>query len=254
MRNNKKLHNSGAIIAAAIFIFVFSSCATHYRISGSQQSYHRIDKKLDTLPETGIELMIEPYKNELNAIMDEVIGYSAGLSKNRPESTMGNWVCDALEKFAAEKTGQNIAFAAQNYGGLRINEIPQGPVSRGKIFELMPFENFLTIMTVEGSIVKEFLDRIAEYGGWPVSRSLQFRIEDGKAVDIMIKGAPFDINSDYILALPDYVANGGDGSFFFEAIPKEHTEYLIRDILIDEVRNSASRNEAISAEIEGRIR
>ena len=254
MRNNKLQHFFCAFLVSAFFIFSNSSCSSHYRIADTQQTYHRINKKIDTIPGTGMEAMIEPYRNQLNAIMDEVIGYSAGLSKTRPESTMGNWVSDALEKFAAEKTGQNIAFAAQNYGGLRINEIPQGPVTRGKIFELMPFENFLTIITVEGSIVKEFLDRIAEYGGWPVSRSLQFRIEDTKAVDIMIKGVPFDINADYILALPDYVANGGDGSFFFEPLPKEHSEYLIRDILIEEVRNSASRNEAIGAEIEGRIR
>jgi 2',3'-cyclic-nucleotide 2'-phosphodiesterase (5'-nucleotidase family) len=254
MRNNKVFNFYGAVVAVALFIFVFSSCSTHYRLSGSQQTYHRIDKKLDSIPETGIALMIEPYKNELAAIMDEVIGYSAGLSKTRPESTMGNWVSDALEKFAVEKTGQDIAFAAQNYGGLRINEVPEGPITRGKIFELMPFENFLTIMTVEGSIVQEFLDRIAAYGGWPVSGSLQFRIEDSKAADIFIKGIPFDINATYILALPDYVANGGDGSFFFEPIPKEHTEYLIRDILIDEVIKTTGKNEAIKANIEGRIR
>ena len=50
--------------------------------------------------------------------------------------------------------------------------------------------------------------------------------------------------------MPDYVANGGDDCFFFEPIPKLYSGNLIRDILINELKNSTSENEHIKSRIE----
>jgi 2',3'-cyclic-nucleotide 2'-phosphodiesterase (5'-nucleotidase family) len=246
----------------ALYIFLFfliisgiaTSCTTSYKVSSEKDSYLRIDSKLDNKSSKTIDSIIDPYKNTLDQIMNEVIGYSDGLSIGKPESTLGNWVADALETNAENLTGANIAFAVQNHGGIRIREIPAGQVTLSKIYELMPFENSLTLITVDGKIVSEFLDRIAKYGGWPVSKSLKFRIEGETARDILIDGFPLDTAATYILAMPDYVANGGDDCFFFEPLPKNNTEYLIRDILLNEVKKLSSQNEHISAKIEGRIR
>ena len=230
------------------------SCTTTYNVNKVQESYLRIDPKLENTASKSMDSLINPYKMSLDNIMNEVIGYSDGLSMSKPESTLGNWVADALEKNAEQIAGMNIAFAAQNYGGLRIKEITEGPVSLSKIYELMPFDNYLTILTVDGRVLGEFIDRIAKYGGWPVSSSLKFRIENDIAIDISIDNIPLDPDSSYLIALPDYIANGGDDCFFFDSVPKNYTGYLIRDILINEVKNSTAKNEHIKAKIEGRIR
>ena len=167
-----------------------NSCTTSYRVNSVKDSYLRIDPKLDSGSNT-IDSIINPYKTGLDKIMNEEIGYSDGLTISKPESTLGNWVADALKKNAEQETNMNIAFAVQNYGGIRIKEIPKGPVTLSKIYELMPFDNYLAIMEVDGKIVAEFLDRLAKYGRWPVSSSLKFRIEGETAKDIFIDGVAF---------------------------------------------------------------
>lgn len=251
-QNLKQLLNLFLFICAISGIA--GSCTTTYNVSSKQDSYLKIDSKLDSQSSNKMDSIINPYKTTLDKIMNEVIGYSDGLSISKPESTLGNWVADALESNAENLTGTEVAFAVQNHGGVRIREIPAGPVTLSKIYELMPFENYLTLVTADGKIVSEFLNRIAKYGGWPVSKSLSFRIEGETAKDILIDGKPLDPDSSYILAMPDYVANGGDDCFFFEPLPKNNTEYLIRDILINEVKKLTSDNKHISAKNEGRIK
>lgn len=239
---------------AILILISLNSCFTSYKSVTSEVSYEKVDKKLDTASAKIIDSLVNPYKTGLDKIMNEVIGYSDGLSISKPESTLGNWAADVMEESAKKLSGSDISFAALNHGGIRIREIPEGPVTVSKIYELMPFENYITIIKADGNIIKQFLDRIAKYGGWPVSNSLSFRIEGDTAQDIMIDGKAFDLNSGYTIAIPDYVANGGDDCFFFDQVPKQNTDQLIRNILIDEVKNLSAKNEHLKAKIEGRIK
>ena len=119
-----------------------------------------------------IQNLIEPYKMELDDEMNEIIAVAeVDLIKGSPESTMGNWFADLLQK-EAEKLEPNVDFSIQNRGGLRIGSIGKGEITKGKIFELMPFDNFLVIMETKGEVVIEFLEHIAKDGGWPTSKNL----------------------------------------------------------------------------------
>ncbi|MGE5356363.1 MAG: 5'-nucleotidase C-terminal domain-containing protein [Deltaproteobacteria bacterium] len=252
----KKISYNGKLLALIIvtaFIFPYA-CTTTYKVSSINGNYIKIDNKTAPKASSKIDSIILPYKTNLDRIMNEVIGYSDGLSSSKPESTLGNWVADALEARAEQHSGSNIAFAVQNHGGLRIREIPAGPVTLSKLYELMPFENDLTILEADGKTVKLFLDRIAKYGGWPVSKSLSFRIKGETAEEIIIDGSPLNPDLKYLLAMPDYIANGGDDCFFFVQMPKNQTGILIRDILISEVKRSKENNKNISSRIEGRIK
>ena len=241
------------IILAFIISFIFPSCKSVYRINDTQSSYNRVDKKLDNSSDSKIDSIIAPYKDKLDKQMNQIIGYSDGLTKQKVESTMGNWVADAIAKQSAILINDKIDFSTQNYGGLRIKEVPKGPITVGKIYELMPFENFLVVLKVKGNIVQEFLDRTAVYGGWPLSKSVNFKIKDNKAVDVLIAGKTIDYNKTYNIAIPDYVANGGDKCTFFKGQPRITTGTLIRDILIKEVKEKHNKGERISAKIEGRV-
>lgn len=47
--------------------------------------------------------------------------------------------------------------------------MPKGDVTRGRIFEIMPFDNLLILQKLKGTVLQEFLDIIATDGGWPVA-------------------------------------------------------------------------------------
>ena len=195
-------------------------------------SYIRLDSTQQTNAE--IEAIIAPYRQKLEAEMNVVVGsISQDLSKARPNSSLGSWFCDLLEDSARETfKNSQVDFAVQNYGGLRLGSIPAGEITKGKIFELMPFDNTLVNVEMDRETTQKFLNRIAEYGGWPVSRSVSFSIQDSTAVDILINNQPLE-DRNYYIAMPDYVANGGDDCYFLENSNKEDSGLYIREVVID---------------------
>jgi len=208
--------------------------------SYSCKTYHLADTEVtnintpDTYPQDErIAQLIAPYSAEMAVEMDVVIGeLGEDLVKARPNSNLGNWFCDVLYVEANGMFFDEVDLALQNYGGLRIPSMAKGPVTVGKIYELMPFDNMLVAMTIEGKVMKELLDEIAASGGWPISHTLSFSIVDGQAEDIIIKGEAFDIKKSYRIAIPDYVANGGDSASILKDIPQENSGVFIRDIVV----------------------
>ena len=201
--------------------------------------------------DTEIEKLITPYREQLEDKMDIVIGNAAvSMRKLRPEGGMGNWVADAVAAEASEHIGRPVDFAIQNRGGLRINEVPTGPITVGRVFEVMPFDNLITIMQLTGEQVEEVFDMMAEDGGWPISHHARYVIDDDEADDVRLSGKKIDEDKVYIMALPDYVANGGGGgSFFKEITTREDIDLLVRDAIIQFTKGKYE----IFYEIEGRV-
>jgi magnesium transporter len=68
--------------------------------------------------------------------MNEVIGECAlSLEKMKPEGTLNNWVTDVMKTEAERASGKPVDFALSNYGGIRINTLPAGPVTKGRSFD-----------------------------------------------------------------------------------------------------------------------
>lgn len=200
--------------------------------------------------DTSIEDFISPYRQEVQKELDGVIGsVSVDLKKSKPNSNLGNWFTDLLEDSAKEifKTSK-VDFAVQNYGGIRLGSIPAGEITKRKIFELMPFDNTLVNVEMDKETMQRFLDRIADYGGWPISRSVSFSIQDSAAVDIMINNEPL-ANKMYYVAMPDYVANGGDDCYFLKDSKKEDSGLYIRSVVIEylEMLHSKGLNSEIDS-------
>ena len=181
-----------------------------------------------------IEAFIAPYRAKMAKEMDVVVGtIDQELKKQRPNSNMGNWFTDLLEDSAKETfPDTKIDFAVQNYGGLRLGSIPAGDITAGKIFELMPFDNTLVCLELDAKTIQQLVDRIAEYGGWPISRSLAFTIRDSAAVDIKIKNEALNPNIKYQVVMPDYIANGGDNCHFLKDKKRQDSGVVIRQVLI----------------------
>lgn len=198
--------------------------------------------------------LIDPYKEQVSKEMEIVIGVlPSDISKKRPNSLMGNWFADILHDVAETETNEKVDFAIQNYGGLRIPFLSKGPITKGNIFELMPFDNKLIILNLTGNQVKTLCDMMAEKGGWPMSRGIEYTINEDKADMIKINGELISENETYSLALPDYVANGGGGGKFLIDIPQNDTGFFIRDIVIKHLEKLQKEGKDITIDSSKRI-
>ncbi len=201
-----------------------------------------------------IAALIEPYKKQLDAQMNQVIGTCAkDLIKARPESTLGNWMSDALMVAAKKYTSTSIDISLVNYGGIRIPSLSKGDITKGKIFELMPFDNVMVIVELDGATLQVFFDHMAAKKGWPISEGIQYEIVDGKARNVTIQNKKIDINQTYRVLLSDYIANGGDRCNFLIDRPKENLGVFIRDALIGYVQDVTKRGELIDSNLEKRV-
>jgi 2',3'-cyclic-nucleotide 2'-phosphodiesterase (5'-nucleotidase family) len=185
--------------------------------------------------------------------MNEVLGnVSQGLTKQKPESTLGNWYTDAMVS-AAKKAGYNVDFAISNYGGLRVPEITKGPLTRGEIYELCPFDNMMVIMDLKGNYVDSLFQQIAATEGWPISEGVWMVIQNKKMINCTIHSLLLDPSLTYKVAMPDYVANGGDGLKVLIPLPRTQTGLLVREILMAYAQETALAGKEITATIQGRI-
>lgn len=226
--------------------------------SCAPKTWQFADAKMDKLyvqkssskNDDGIEKILAPYKREVDAEMNDVIGNVVRtMKKKRPECELGNWMSDAMMYAAQKASDLEIDFAVQNYGGIRVPEIPKGPLTVGKVYELMPFDNFLVIVTVDKATMTAFANRLAESSGWPVSKEVRLVAKGGQLVSLKINDKDWQEKDEYVIALPDYVANGGSDCDFFIDAPRESYDLLIRDILIDYLKNVSSE---LDYKIEGR--
>jgi 2',3'-cyclic-nucleotide 2'-phosphodiesterase (5'-nucleotidase family) len=234
-------------------VLLSTGCSSVQHISKTDVRYESMNSSSVLAPDEEVTAMIAPYKVEVDKEMNEVLGnVPVDLTKRKPESTLGNWYSDAMLDIAAKK-GYSADFSISNYGGLRIPQITAGPLTMGEIFELCPFDNLLVIMEMKGDIVDSLLQQTAETEGWPVSKGIKMVIKDKKMVECTIQGAPLSMTKTYKVAMPDYVANGGDGLKILITQKRVQTAIVVRDMLIEYARDLTASGKEITSSIDGRI-
>lgn len=228
-------------------------CACHkpfYIQSYQQQNYHIV--AASTPQDSGILTLIEPYKRGVDTQMTVVIGHSdIPLSKAQPECTLGNFIADA-QLATAKKIDPKVEVSIMNYGGIRLPYIAPGSITKGKLYELMPFDNMITIVEIPGEILKQFCNKMAAGRGWPVS-GISYVIKDKHAVDIMVSGKPLNDNIIYKLVISDYIAKGGDNCDFLAPLKKRFTTIFVRDAMIEYVMRLEQEGKPLHPTIENRI-
>jgi 2',3'-cyclic-nucleotide 2'-phosphodiesterase (5'-nucleotidase family) len=178
--------------------------------------------------------MLKIYRDSVDKNMDEVLSISKDeLLKELPNSTLGNFLADAYLWAAAKHINRQVDVAFMNHGGVRINRIAAGKITRRNIFEVMPFDNALVIIEIKGSLLKSYLDFLAADGGGGGVAGLTYQIQDKKAVNVLVGGLPLDPNKSYIMANSDYAVDGGGGFNAFKSMQQNRTNYLQRDAILD---------------------
>jgi 2',3'-cyclic-nucleotide 2'-phosphodiesterase (5'-nucleotidase family) len=231
-------------------IFILS-CKTAYQPVSVQYKDYRITKEQAANNE--LNVLLKPYSDSVNLTMNDVVAVAGmALEKKQPEGTLNNVLADAMITIAKEKYQTNVDAAFINFGGIRLPSIPAGNITRGKIFELAPFDNIIVLQTLKGKVLQDFLNLVAARGGWPCA-GLSYQIKDKKAVNIIISGKPIDENADYTISLLDYVANGGDDCEMLRNIPQRNNGYLFRDAVIEYFSQINKAGKQIISSIQNRV-
>ncbi|BDS12670.1 5'-nucleotidase C-terminal domain-containing protein [Aureispira anguillae] len=233
-------------------ILLFGACQPQTHLVKSDHHYQEV-KELEG-KDPAITAMIAPYKKELEEDMNAVIGETAKmLTKAKPESTLGNWAADLVHKKCEDYLKRKIDFAVLNYGGLRIPSLPAGSITKGKLFELMPFDNLLVVVEMKGSELIALFNHIATNEGWPISRQVKMTAHRNKAIDVRINGRKVEKDRVYSLATNDYIANGGDKCSFLKDKKQIATGVLFRNAIIEFVEEETKAGRKLDANLEKRI-
>lgn len=238
-----------------LFILIGACKPTKTYLADERVTYHRMTAS-DTLPnDPSVEKLIQPYRTKIEGSMNEVIGQSAQeLTHIQPEGLMGNWAADVIHRQAEIYYGKKIDFTVLNHSGLRIRAIPKGNITRSKIFELMPFENQITVLQGDGATIEKLFQIIAAKGGWPISHAtleIQPMPAGAIAKNITIGGEPLQSDKIYTFALPDYIANGGDNAPLTQ-LKRQDLNKLMRDAFIEGVLKDKTDGKISDAKLEGR--
>lgn len=181
-----------------------------------------------------------------------VIGFAtAPLYKKQPESPLGNFMADCMKRYAEKIFDKKVDAAFVNFSGIRYY-LAKGDITTGAIFRLMPYDNQIVLLTIQGKVLKTFLNHTAETGGWPCA-GITMVIKNNTAAEVLINKIPLDENAAYTIAVADYVANGGNQCIMLKGLPQLKKNYLFRDALIDYVSDFTRQGKPVTAAIENRV-
>lgn len=238
----------------ALHILLLWSCRTVY-VPDVEHRYYRLDTSYVHYSHAGTDSLIGPYKRMSDIRMNSVIGeLSEDFIKAQPESMLGNWLGDLLRAGAEKATGEGIDFAILNYHGIRLPSLQKGPVSLGKIYELLPFDNAMVVVRLDSALIMQLVQNMASRGGWPCSSGLRYVISGNGAHNVRLHGEILYSGQTYRAVMPDFIADGGDGCEFLIHLPRENTGILLRDAVIDDIRRTTESGKLIDARLDGRVR
>ena len=144
------------------------------------------------------------------------------------ETNLGNLVSQAYQtKFKAD-------LAVSNSGGIRDSIYP-GDVTIETVMMVLPFAGEVVTAELTGDELTKYLEFVAVNmtpgsGSFPQMSGVEIKINkaSGKATSIKVKGKKLNATQKYTVALPEFIANGGDK---YPVIPYRKYGYVDADLL-----------------------
>ena len=216
-------------------------------------------------PDEAVAALLQPYEEKAAASLKDVVlqtsaEFEFGNKLTRyQEMALGDFVGDAMADYL-RANGIPVDGAITNGGGIRAL-LPAGDVTREDILTVLPFENYVYVVTLKGSDLIDLFAFIGSInqgaGGFAqVSRDIRYTITydeegHGSISGVTVGGEAIDPEREYRIATNDFMAKGGDGyEVLLNAVDKFNTAMLISNMVID---YAASLGEPVSPETDGRI-
>ena len=112
----------------------------------------------------------------------------------------------------------------------------------------------MLLLEVPGDVLLEVIERVGRNGRsmiWPVS----FEVNATGISNIQLNGEPINNSKTYIMAISDYLANGGGGFGMLEPLKRiEVKPFKLRDMIIKEIREITARGESVDEEVSNLIK
>ncbi|MDA8442274.1 MAG: 5'-nucleotidase C-terminal domain-containing protein [Peptococcaceae bacterium] len=241
-------------------------------VVGAAPNYLDVSNRLySTLtPDPQVQAIVDAANAQIGPVFSQVIGRAeVDMTRNTAssgnlDSNLGDWATDVT------KDGGKADFAFQNSGGLRI-DIPQGDITVGEIWQLMPFDNEINVMDMTGAQVKVILEYMTSgikgmghisglRFSYDPNKPARFVSENGKIVEnpansrvtgmTTSDGKPIDLAKVYKVAAPDFIATGGDNYPF----PANSTNLVATHVLVrDALLNDLTTRQVLNYQPDGRI-
>ncbi|OFZ79330.1 MAG: hypothetical protein A2583_00850 [Bdellovibrionales bacterium RIFOXYD1_FULL_53_11] len=207
-----------------------------------------------------VTAMLKPFLDRIAGKNRKTVGTAEARVEfdRNEESALGNLVADAIR----EKAGTQVA--VYNAEGMRAS-LPKGKITLGDIKRSLPFDNVIVTAEVTGAQLKIFMcaAQSGAYGIFPVSglriklrrKGASVRDYDGdgriaawetdRMESIALEsGTGINDHKTYTIAMPDYIAEGGNGmKWAMSRIPVRNitnTGDKVRGAVIDKLKKAGT--------------
>ena len=188
-------------------------------------------------PDTAVTRIVEAYRRDTDRQAGRsIVALQLPLPRRGNQYPLGNLIADAFRDAA------HADVALVNNTGIRA-ALPAGAVNWGALFEVLPFQNFLVRMTVTGAVLRQVLehgvgmaDARAHVSG--VRVQVEPRLPEGRRITALTfgDGRPIADTAHVVLAVQDFMAQGGSGYAMLRDLPAENTGVLDLDAFIAHLR------------------
>ena len=189
----------------------------------------------------------QPYIAKVERQMNAVLGEATAALNKKVEDggAILNLVADAYRA----KTGVQIALT--NVGGIA-NTLPAGPITYGKVFEILPFENTVVTMKVTGAQLKRSLNvDVTAVSGVRAVFDLHKPKNERLVSATLEDGSPIIDDASYTVAINDFMEAGGDGyTELAKGTDIQDTGIRLRDLVSEYIW----AKKTVSPLLDGRIR
>ncbi|HEX8822696.1 MAG TPA: 5'-nucleotidase, partial [Archangium sp.] len=211
------------------------------------------------VPDPQVEALVAPALARVEEEQRRPLGFTvaAPLGRNyEEESALGDVITDAMREM------EKADVALLNSGGLRAN-LRAGAITYGDLYEVLPFDNTVAIVTVTGEELRRLL--VAAYGtGSGVFQQSGLKVKLARCAgperlrDVTLaNGKPLDSKRQYRVVLPDFLARGAAGlGAVLSQLPAERIDLGVgRELILRDALASfwKTRGTPISAPATGRI-
>jgi 5'-nucleotidase/UDP-sugar diphosphatase len=200
-----------------------------------------------------VKAVIDRYEAGLSAKLDVVVGTVDTVLNRKAitekETNFGDFVADVVR----EATGADVALV--NGGGVRADLGP-GEITLGDVLTALPFGNEVVVLDVPGATLREALElcareKVGEGGFLQVSGCSYAVGPGGELASATVAGKSLDDAATYKVAMPDFLADGGDGYAMFVGLEPAYKTGLV---LYDVVASGLREGRAVPKEPAGRIK
>lgn len=232
-------------------------------VNFKSQQYTLTSESVSSDP--AFEQLIAPYRDSLEHSMNNPLAYSSsnlvrpvcGTAPSKEQIALVNFIADVWFKESTDafvrETKIKPDFFISTCGSVR-GSLPEGTITLGNAYELMPFDNHFVLVKLDHAILTELFRYFADSDSNPVA-GISMRIENGKPTDVMVGTDPYDSAKSYFVAISSYHATGGDNMPFFKQVNEAYPiDLLFRDALIEGLTEIAQKGDTIKPDYVQRIK